>query len=416
MKQTTHFITIPLIILLLVTTSGYAEEESRQKQILSFFHPYRQGPSQVEGITPGLRIDQNNFQVAQPVLPPEVLTYLQAGDFTITVRETTDTPLRPVYIQATLDHSAQVELGEGHLKNYVAGLPFPLINPQDPTAGEKMAWNLRYRDQGDTREAWAIDETRTSRGTVERTEVFYLAYKWGMHRPDPSQNVQKWEKEGVYYKMYTRVLAPADMEGMLLLWQIHDHDSTPNNQWIYDPGSRRTRTVADNPYQAFGEYLMEDLDGFMGYLHSYTWRYVGEQAVLVPGPIKAAEPTLEGKGKWYPHDPWELRQAIVVEARPKGRHPVYSRRVLYLDRQTQAPLYSLVYDLEGNHKRTFFLMYFHPGFNPWNNDGWVPALAAQLAIDYEVDRASIYMINKVFYNKPLKDRLFSRATLMRQGK
>ena len=203
---------------------------------------------------------------------------------------------------------------------------------------------------------------------------------------------------------------------MLWLFQVHDQDTIPNDQWIYDPGTRRTRKAVDNPYQAFGEYLLEDTYGYMGYLHSYSWRYVGEQVVLVPGPIKAAEPTLGGKGKWYPHDPWELRQAIVVEAKPKGTHPVYSRRVLYLDRQTYVPLYIVVYDRTGNHKRTFFLVYFHPEFNPWNNNGRIPALAVQLAIDYERDRASIFQTNKVFYNRPIKDRLFSRSALMRQGK
>ncbi len=417
MKYTPSFITVPLsLFLLFICAGGYAEEGAPQEDILADFHPYRQGLPQVEGITPGMQIDQTNFQVAESVLPPEVLTYLQAGDFTISVRETTDMPLRQAYIQATLEHSAQVELGEGQLKNYVAGLPFPVVDPQDPTAGEKMAWNLRYRDQGDTREMWARDETRNSGGNAERTEVFYLAYKWGMHRPDPSRNVSKWEKEGVYSKMYSRVLAPADMEGMLLLFQIYDQDTTPNAQSIYDPGSRRVRTVADNPYEAFGEYLLEDLDGFMGYLHAYTWRYVGEQTVLVPGPIQAAEPTLGGKGKWYPQDPWELRQAIVVEATPKEEHPVYSRRVLYLDRQTSAPLYSLVYDPAGNHKRTFFLVYFHPKFKLWNNDGEIPAMAVQLAIDYEHERASIYQITKVLSNPPLKDKLFSRGTLLRRGK
>ena len=165
MKYTSPFITVPLsLFLLLLSAVGHAEEGASQEDILAGFHPYRQGLPQVEGITPGLQIDQNNFQVAESVLPPEVLTYLQAGDFTITVRETTDMPLRQAYIQATLEHSAQVELGEGQLKNYVAGLPFPVVDAQDPTAGEKMAWNLRYRDQGDTREMWATDETRNSAG------------------------------------------------------------------------------------------------------------------------------------------------------------------------------------------------------------------------------------------------------------
>lgn len=37
-------------------------------------------------------------------------------------------------------------VGEEELGNYVAGRPFPLLDPQDPQAGLKAVWNLRYRD------------------------------------------------------------------------------------------------------------------------------------------------------------------------------------------------------------------------------------------------------------------------------
>src|SRR5712692_1495462 len=79
---------------------GQAQEDGIQEKILAVFHPYSQGPPREAGIIPGMRIDESNFQVAREVLPPEVLKYLQAGDFAITVRETTDMPLRQAYIKA----------------------------------------------------------------------------------------------------------------------------------------------------------------------------------------------------------------------------------------------------------------------------------------------------------------------------
>jgi len=397
---------------------GQAQEEGRREKILAVFLPYRQGAPQVEGITPGIKIDRTNFQVAEEVLPPEILKYLQAGDFALTVQESTDMPLREEYIKATLEHYAQVELGEGELKNYVAGLPFPLIDSQDSRAGEKVAWNHRYRDWGETSQFWPTNELRSSSGTVERITSFYFASMYGIHRPELSKNRPGWEKEGVLKKMYMRMLAPADMEGTQVLSYLYDKDTAADDQWVYDPKTRRTRKVVYNPYEASqgAELLMEDRGGFGGYIHDYEWKYLGEKVVLAPGPIKAAEPTLGGRGNWYPLDPWELRRAVVVEARPKESHPVYSRRVLYLDLQTYVALYALVYDHEGNHKRTFLLVHLHPDFNPWNDEVRVPRIAAQLSIDYQRERATIFQTHKVVHNEPLKENIFKTRTLMRYGK
>ncbi len=420
MKHKTCVRTVPLLffMLCLLPAWGHAQTEDRQEQLLAVFHPYRQGPPRVEGIAPGMKIDTSNFQVAHEVLPPDILKYVQAGDFALSVQETTDMPLRQAYIQATLDHSAQVELGEGELANYVAGRPFPLLDAQDAQAGEKAIWNQRYRDQGDTRQYWPTDELRNSSGGVERTRQMYVAFQWGMHRPGPAQNLPQWEKEGILFRMYARTLAPADVEGSQLLIYLHDKDTNPNEQWVYDPGSRRTRKVVDNPYDApgGGPRLIEDIDGFSGYIHTYEWQYLGEQVVLAPGPIRATEPTLGGRGQWYPQDPWELRTAVVVEAQPKASHPLYSRRLLYIDRQTDVVLYTLTYDRAGNHKRTFFMVYFHPEFNPWNHEVWIPQPAAQASIDYQQERASIFQTHKVVYNTPLKGKMFQLKSLMRYGK
>jgi hypothetical protein len=112
--------------------------------------------------------------------------------------------------------------------------------------------------------------------------------------------------------------------------------------------------------------------------------HLREKIVLGPGPIRAAEPTLGGKGDWYPLDPWELRKAIVLEAKSNASHPLYSRRLLYLDAQTYSNLYTFAYDHAGRHRRTFLQVSFHPRFNPWNNKVWLPQLAAQLSIDLRV--------------------------------
>ncbi|HEV8712687.1 MAG TPA: DUF1329 domain-containing protein [Candidatus Binatia bacterium] len=412
---------LPLVLVLvlgLVSVGGRAEVDHISEQLLSVFYPYRQGPPQIEGITPGLRLDHSNFQVGRAVLPAELLKYGLAGDFAITVQPTTDMPLREQYIKATEHYAPQVELGEGKLNNYVAGLPFPLIDPHDPRAGEKVAWNLRYQDEGETMQYWSTNEHRTGSGVVERTERFYSIVQYGMHRPAPADNPPQWEKLGVYTKRYNLMLSPADLEGSQALTYRYDQDTRLSDKWVYDPKSRRTRKVVDNPYEApgNGELLAEDIWGFYGYLHAYEWTYLGEQVVLAPGPIQAAAPTWGGHGNWYPVDPWELRRARVVEARSKESHPLYSRRVLYIDLQTDCLLYSLAYDHTGAHKRTFINVYYHPTFNPWHNESGIPQYAAQASMDHQWDRAGIFQVYKVFYNRPLTDLRVGVAGLMLYGK
>ena len=145
---------IVFLALAIPLTEGRAETDAVQEKLQAVFFPYRQETPKIEGITPGMTIDKNNVQVAARVLPPELLDHLAAGEFSITVQDTTDTPLRQAYIDASIQHYGKAALGGAELQNYVAGLPFPLLDPQDPQAGLKGAWNYRYRDRGDNVQYW----------------------------------------------------------------------------------------------------------------------------------------------------------------------------------------------------------------------------------------------------------------------
>jgi hypothetical protein len=410
---------IVFLTLVVSPTKGRAETDAIQEKLQAVFFPYRQGTPKVAGVTPGMTIDKSNAQAAAEVLPPELLDHLAAGEFTITVQDTTDTPLRQEYIAASLQQYGKAALGGAELQNYVAGLPFPLLDSHDPQAGLKAAWNYRYRDRGENVQYWPTNEHRTGSGAVERSESFYIVMQFGAGQLDPASDREAREKDGVYSKRYMRVLAPADTEGQQILSLTYEDDTRLDDQWLYDVKTRRTRKVIYNPYAApgNGQLLSEDTSGFNGYIHVYEWTYLGEKIVLAPSPIHSAQPTLGGKGNWYPQDPWELRRAIVLEAKSPASHPVYSRRLLYLDTQTYANLYTFAYDRAGKHKRTFLQVYFHPQFNPWNNPVWLPQLAAQLSLDYEQDRASIFQTHKVVYNVALNEnRWFSVMALMLYGK
>jgi hypothetical protein len=117
--------TLPLglgLVLGLLAVSGQAEVDHLSAPLRAVFYPYRQGPPQAEGITPGLRLDHTTFEVARAVLPAELLQYGLAGDFAVTVQPTTDMPLRVQYIAAT-EHYAPGRAGRGRVEELRGGAP-----------------------------------------------------------------------------------------------------------------------------------------------------------------------------------------------------------------------------------------------------------------------------------------------------
>ncbi|MBI3303310.1 MAG: DUF1329 domain-containing protein, partial [Deltaproteobacteria bacterium] len=266
------------------------------------FYPYSAGPLRQEGITPGTTIDQHNWQVAEPVLPAELLRLVQAGDFTITVQETTDLPVRAPYITATNEYFQGVSLNGGyHIDHYQGGRPFPVLDPADPQAGEKAAWNFRYRDVPDTMEMRGTMEGVTNSGAIDRSGTGRMRVRYGMHRVGNEENDPQWEARGVRIKASFEALAPSDLEGMMRITTIYDNDAQAQEDLGYSPQNRRTRKGYVNMLMRMGggrfDILQEEQPPFffMGYLHEYNWTYKGEQVMLVPGFLQADHLTYGGK-------------------------------------------------------------------------------------------------------------------------
>ncbi|MBI3301479.1 MAG: DUF1329 domain-containing protein [Deltaproteobacteria bacterium] len=403
-------LTVPVVL---------AQDADSREKILAEFYPYRQGGPQVEGITPGMTINKGNAQVAAAVLPPEVLKVVQAGDLEITVQATTDVPVREEYIAATVAHAGQVTLGpDGTLQNYVFGLPFPLIDPADPQAGRKIGWNLRYRDYADSLQNWGTTTVLNGSGTVERSTSSYYARMYGMHRVNPERNITEWGQDGILYKEYSVTLRPIDVEGAQFLRKRHNQDTAADDRWIYDPKTRRTRKIVYNPYDASQgyTYLSEEFSGFEGHVYAYDWKFVEEKVVLTPGVVKGQAVRLGGTCNCYPVDPWELRWVRVVDMVPRVPNHPYGRRRLYVDRQHYSPLFSVIFDKEGQHWRTFFFSFSHPDAHLLNPGLRVPMFAGNSWVDYKAGRATVWIPSKSAYNKPLPVQLFSVEAMMRRGK
>jgi hypothetical protein len=415
-----RFGAVTLFVLFTLTTPAPAELSPHELQ--SAFHPYSDGPLHAEGIVADMTIDQQNWQIADQFLPAEVSHLLQAGDFAITIQDTTDLPSRDAYIAATAAQRTGASLDSGYkINTYISGRPFPLLDPADPKAGEKAAWNLRYRDVPDTMELRGAMEGVNNSGAIDRYNIGRMRIRYGAQRVGNEENVQEWATRGVWMKASFESLAPSDSEGNMRITTFYHDEKQPADDLSYSPQNRRTRKGYVNMLMRMGggryDVLQEEQPPFFftGYLHDYNWLYKGEQTLLVPGFLRAGRVTFGGKNNWYPNVPWELRKVIILEASPKSVHP-YSKRIFYLDSQTYTPLCVLSYDPQGAFVRLSFIVHGHPDFVPGSNGVRLPVPLGATWVNFSQDHASHMTAHEPTFKLNFSPQRFELMELLRKGK
>lgn len=379
-------------------------------------------PSHPEGVPSGMTIDQHNWQSAERVLPQEILHLVQAGDFTITVQETTNFPVRPAYQAATEADALQVKLdGGSRIEGYRGGRPFPVLEASDPQAGEKAAWNLRYRDMPKALELRVTMQSVNNSGSIIMQNLGRMQARYGLHRVGEEHDDPQWQERGEYMKATFQLLAPADLEGQVRIMTLHDDMALTHEELAYNPQNRRIRKGYANVLGMMGggryEVLMEEQPPFffIGYVQAYQWTYKGEQTLLLPGFLRAEHLTFGGKSNWYPNAAWELRRVVILEAVPKGVHP-YGKRIFYLDAQTYAPLCTLGYNAQGEFVRLGLIVHGHPDFVPGAGSIQVPVPMGASWISAKLDRASQFIATRPTFKEDDSPRRYEMMELLRRGK
>lgn len=399
--------------------SQSAWAELPQAAIQQTFYPYAAGTPFVNKLAPGTTISKDSWEAAKDYLPPEILDKVQAGELAFAVQETTNLPVSEEYIQATKQYAGQVKLGaDGELEGYVSGLPFPVLNIQDQQAGLKAAWNLRHRDFGDVMQVWNTFRLVTESGSAEREIENYYVVAYGMHRPYVNgANPNKWEHDGILYKEFYHILAPFDLKNSMSIKIRYVRDRLNDDNWLYSPASRKIRKMIIKQDEASYDsgFLNEDFLGYWGYVRACHWKFLGTRRLLAPVGAKVSNTTFGGRGNWYPVDPWELREMIVLECTPTALGHMYSKRALYVDQQMFVPVYVLFYDQDGKHQKTLFELYGNPKFNPGNEHIRVPVWIGETMIDYEEKLGSMTVMAKILYNVPLPDDFFNLDRVLARG-
>lgn len=285
------------------------------------------------------------------------------------------------YKAATEKYSQQVRLSPtGEIGNYVAGLPFPLLDPNDPQVGVKIMWNFSYRplytDDIDIREAEV--ESRTADPTVsdsiERFTAGHVALYNNINRIEvpPTPVDPDYVQGGIRYRFAIYpLLEPSEMRGAGFLRYRHVDPAIEDNAWVYSSFSRKVRRVAANtladtiengggdssggPSTTYANTLDPDTYfGFAAKIEDFDYKLLGVKQMLAC--VEAANSPEQAcptdAGRTVCPENWEMRYLYVIEATAKpttkfGSPTSIPKRVLYIDAEGWFVTASDLYDRSG---------------------------------------------------------------------
>lgn len=310
--------------------AGTVIDRSNVEKYRDFF-----GPAMLWSIDRGVKIDVGPYQKIEPVKPLQ---------------------------EATEKYSGQVRLGADkiRLENYIAGVPFPAIGADDPDKAIKHILNYEAAIEFDDLDARNFDCDTGVVGKngdpvkVERhflIDHFRRLYFTGRLEVDPKPTMVP-NRDSVRYKesLYP-LIEPFDLKGTGFTYNRYLDNAKQDDSWLYLPQLRRVRRLssAQRSDALFGQDTDQDsFGGYAGNVAWMDWKYLGEKTVLSSFHAQHLPVVWgEASGDFMHADKWEPRKVWMVEGASKLPQYAYSKRVMYLDQETNLIAYSDIYDTAG---------------------------------------------------------------------
>ena len=335
------------------------------------------------------RAEVHGGDVITPANASKVENLVSPGNFVlvergmkITIEPAEHLEWPPPYKDATEKYSSQAALTrDGNLGSYIAGLPFPLVDANDPQAAEKIMWNFQFRpsstDDLDARNVEVISRAGSSSSEIEHFTLGHLGFYNSVGRTEVSptpidvdvRNMGIASRGGVY-----PILEPAEMRGAGIVRERSVLPNVEDYAWEYSSASRRLRRLpASELSDSFGVAFISSagdrsggggattyastLDpnsefGFSGKVTEYDYRLLGERTMLASVSGDSPARACSGNGARSVCENWQLRRVYVIEATEKpgpllSASSVVPKRILYIDSEGWFITASDLYDREG---------------------------------------------------------------------
>jgi hypothetical protein len=331
-------------------------------------------------------LDSNNFQLGKDLLPEVVLNRVKSGEYRFDIVPVDPDKFRALYDkkfwEASEANAGKYDLdaatcglkdvSTGQMPNFYYGYPFPKIDPKDPMAGCKMAWNFEAANQmGNGQGATFTLNGIDASGEFKRIKTFLHLNAYLGRSAGPIDN-----PENLRSVALSNVLEPQDVDGVGGLTKRINDWTSQDKAWFFVPSTRRVRRVnaatRSDPVAGL-DIFADDLNCYGGKVEYYKWKLVGEGNILAP--ILSPDPLVQKKvseSRWevdIPYfkgafetpgatgAPWLVVENLKMVPRPvwiiegQSEDPYYNfgKVIMYMDKDMYRIWWKLVHNRAGEY-------------------------------------------------------------------
>jgi len=204
--------------------------------------------------------------------------------------------------------------------------------------------------------------------------------------------------DDISYKDLVVFTGPTAVKGLAILTWSYISPDTDQNQWLWLPSLKKIRKIS----------AAQSDDSFMGSdftVEEITTRKFEDETYKLLGEEEFKGFTSEYNNKTY----HQGTDCFVIEAKPKRSPWYYSKRTVWIDKNTGGDIYHEVYDPNGRLYKTIFKNYEFI-----NVDGNDYATQTFLEVkDLRTEHKTIIEMRDIKYNQGFSEDLFTEKSLMR---
>ena len=352
---------------------------------------------------PGTVIDKNNYKKYAHLFPEEFAPAFVDGwglfpPIHMNVVETKPRSMPKAYLDYCAKNKGKYTLDAQGFPNPAFtrdGMPFPDLKPSDKDFATKLMWNYEVRYMYDeileTGEGASFQKRRGEKLAYNRATAIELRFKNRIAVP-PKPYLDN--PAGVYYAFLFHYISPESIKNTITLTHRYADMKKPDDTYLYLPALRRVlrAEAGQRSTPLLGSIqALDDINGFDGRTAEFTYSFVKEQKVLAVTDDKTtAKITKTWNKDELPvvYDGYEVRDAYVIDIKPKDPKYPQSKKRVYLDKNTLSPYYIVVWDRAGKVWKVWCMPYKQHALP----DGTTTQIASgTLGIDMQFGMATNYV-------------------------